>query len=161
QPIPEDGYHGDYVQDLAKRDGDPVPAMLHEIETTLERFRVHFDSWRRQSIVEERLAELLPRVDTYEQEGALWARSSASGDDEDRVLIRSAERGGTPTYRAADIPYLVDKLERGYDRAIYVLGADHHGTSKWYAAVARMFGYDPGRIEVLLYQPVHLTRGGE
>ena len=77
------------------------------------------------------------------------------------MLIRSPEQGGTPTYRAADIVYLVDKLERGFDRAIYVLGADHHGTRNWYAAVARMLGYDPERIEVLLYQLVHLTRGGE
>ena len=65
-----------------------------------------------------------------------------------------------PTYRAADIVYLQDKLERGFDRAIYVLGADHHGTRNWYAAVARMLGYDPERVEVLLYQFVHLTRGG-
>jgi len=77
------------------------------------------------------------------------------------VLVRSPEQGGTPTYRAADVPYLVDKLERGFDRAIYVLGADHHGTSKWYQAVARMLDYDPARVEVLIYQPVHLTRAGE
>ena len=132
-----------------------------EIEATLERFRIHFDSWARQSELERRLPELLPRLDTYEQDGALWARSSAYGDEEDRVLIRSAEQGGTPTYRAADVAYLVDKLERGFDRAIYVLGADHHGTRNWYAAVARMLGYDPARVEVLLYQLVHLTRGGE
>ncbi len=161
EPIPEDGYHGEYVLELAKVEGDPVPAMLEAIERTLERFRVHFDSWARQSVVEQRLPELLPRLDTYERDGALWARSSAFGDDEDRVLVRSAEQGGTPTYRAADVPYLVDKLERGLDRAIYVLGADHHGTSKWYQAVARMLGYEPGRVEVLLYQPVHLVRAGE
>jgi len=77
------------------------------------------------------------------------------------VLIRSPEQGGAPTYRAADVVYLVDKLERGFDRAIYVLGADHHGTRKWYGAVARMLGYDPERVEVLLYQLVHLTRGGQ
>ena len=77
------------------------------------------------------------------------------------MLIRSPEKGGTPTYRAADVVYLADKLERGFDRAIYVLGADHHGTRNWYAAVARMLGYDPERVEVLLYQLVHLTRGGE
>jgi len=90
----------------------------------------------------------------------VWARSSAYGDDDDRVLVRSAEKGGLPTYRAADVAYLRDKLERGYDRAIYVLGADHHGAAKWYGAVAQMLGYDPGRVEVLLYQLVHLTRGG-
>ena len=77
------------------------------------------------------------------------------------MIIRSAEHGGTPTYRAADIVYLVDKLERGFDRAIYVLGADHHGTAAWYAAVARMLGYDPERVEVLLYQLVHLDSGGQ
>jgi arginyl-tRNA synthetase len=70
-------------------------------------------------------------------------------------------RDREPTYRAADIVYLVDKLERGFDRAIYVLGADHHGTRNWYAAIARMLGYDPERVEVLLYQLVHLTKGGE
>jgi arginyl-tRNA synthetase len=156
---PEDGYRGDYIRELAAEPGDPVPAMLHKIEASLERFRIHFDSWERQSVVEQRLPELLPKLDTYEKDGALWARSSAYGDDEDRVLLRSGDR--SPTYRAADVPYLVEKMERGFDRAIYVLGADHHGTRNWYAAVARMLGYDPGRIEVLLYQLVHLTRGGE
>ena len=156
---PVDGYQGDYIRELAAVPGDPVPEMLHRIEASLERFRIHFDSWERQSVVEQRLPELLPRLDTYEKDGALWARSSAYGDDEDRVLLRSGDR--SPTYRAADVPYLVEKLERGYDRAIYVLGADHHGTRNWYAAVARMLGYDPGRVEVLLYQLVHLTRSGE
>ena len=155
---PEDGYQGAYVHDLAALRGDPVPLMLKEMEGTLERFRIHFDTWRRQSELEQRLPELLPKLDTYEKDGALWARSSAYGDEEDRVLLRSGDR--SPTYRAADVPYLVDKLERGFDRAIYVLGADHHGTRNWYAAVARMLGYDPERVEVLLYQPVHLIRGG-
>jgi arginyl-tRNA synthetase len=126
----------------------------------MERFRIHFDSWALQSKLAERLPEYLPRLDTYEKDGAIWARSSAHGDEDDRVLIRSPEQGGTPTYRAADVVYLVDKLERGFDRAIYVLGADHHGTRKWYAAVARMLGYDAERLEVLIYQLVHLTRGG-
>jgi arginyl-tRNA synthetase len=133
--------------------------MLHRIEATLERFRIHFESWRRQSELELRLPGLLPRLDTYERQGALWARSSSYGDDEDRVLLRSGDR--TPTYRAADVAYLVDKLDRGIDRAVYVLGADHHGTRNWYAAVARMLGYDPARVEVLLYQLVHLVKGGE
>jgi arginyl-tRNA synthetase len=156
---PEDGYRGDYIRDLAAVDGDPVPEMLHRIQESLERFRIHFDSWVRQSELEERLPQYLPRLDTYEKEGALWARSSAYGDDDDRVLVRSD--GGTPTYRAADVVYLADKLDRGFERAIYVLGADHHGTRNWYAAVARMLGYDPDRVEVLLYQLVHLTRAGE
>ena len=156
---PEDGYRGAYISDLAALKGDPVPLMLKEIEGSLERFRIHFDSFRRQSELELRLPDLLPRLDTYEKEGALWARSSAYGDDEDRVLLRSGDR--TPTYRAADVAYLVDKLERGFDTALYVLGADHHGTRNWYAAIARMLGYDPERVEVLLYQMVNLTKGGE
>jgi arginyl-tRNA synthetase len=158
---PEDGYQGDYVRDLASLNGDPVGPMLAQIEQTLERFRIHFDSWALQSELQERLDEFLPRLDTYEQDGALWARSSAYGDDDDRVLIRSSEVGGGPTYRAADVVYLADKLDRGFDRAIYVLGADHHGTRNWYASIARMLGYDEERVEVLLYQLVHLTRGGE
>jgi arginyl-tRNA synthetase len=156
---PEDGYRGEYMRELVAVDGDPVPEMLHRIEASLERFRIHFDSWARQSVLQQRLPEFLPRLDTYERDGAVWARSSAFGDEQDRVLIRSEDR--TPTYRAADVVYLVEKLERGLDRAIYVLGADHHGTRNWYAAVARMLGYDPARVEVLLYQLVNLTRGGE
>ena len=158
---PEDGYRGDYIAVLAASEEDPVPRMLEQIKASLERFRIHFDSWVLQSELETRLPEYLPRLDTYEHEGAVWARSTAYGDDADRVLIRSPERGGTPTYRAADVVYLADKLDRGFDRAIYVLGADHHGTRRWYAAIARMLGYDEERVEVLLYQLVHLTRGGE
>jgi arginyl-tRNA synthetase len=156
---PEDGYRGDYIAALAALPGDPVPAMLERIEATLERFRIDFDSWAKQGELERRLPELLPRLDTYEQDGALWARSSAYGDEQDRVLLRSD--GRAPTYRAADVAYLEDKLSRGFDRTIYVLGADHHGTRNWYAAVARMLGYDPARVEVLIYQLVHLVEGGE
>jgi arginyl-tRNA synthetase len=161
EPVPEDGYRGDYVVELANQAGDPVPKMLASIEQTMERFRIHFDNWALQSELEQRLPEFMPRLDTYEKDGAVWARSSAYGDEQDWVIIRSADKGGAPTYRAADIVYLVDKLERGYDRAIYVLGADHHATARWYAAIARMLGYDPDRVEVLLYQFVHLTQGGE
>jgi arginyl-tRNA synthetase len=156
---PEDGYHGAYVAHLAALRGDPVPPMLAQIENTLERFRVHFDSWAKLRELEERLPEFLPRLDTYEEGGALWARSSAYGDEQDRVILRSETR--TPTYRAADVVYLADKLDRGFDRALYVLGADHHGTRNWYAAIARMLGEDPERVEVLLYQLVHLIEGGE
>jgi arginyl-tRNA synthetase len=156
---PADGYRGEYIAELAALPDDPVPEMLGRMEATLERFRIHFDSWAKQSELEQRLPEFLPRLDTYEKDGAVWARSSGYGDEDDRVLIRSET--GAPTYRAADVVYLADKLDRGLDRAIYVLGADHHGTRNWYAAVARMLGYDPGRVEVLLYQLVHLTRGGE
>ena len=86
--------------------------MLGQIEATLERFRIHFDSWGLQSELEQRLSDYLPRLDTYEKDGAVWARSSAYGDEDDRVLIRS--EGGAPTYRAADVVYLADKLDRGF-----------------------------------------------
>jgi len=161
EPVPDDGYKGDYIAELAPLEGDPVPHMLRSIEQSMERFRIHFDSWALQSELELRLPEFMPRLDTYEKDGAVWARSSEYGDEQDWVIIRSAEKGGTPTYRAADIVYLVDKLDRGFDRAIYVLGADHHATARWYRAIARMLGYDEERVEVLLYQFVHLVRGGE
>ncbi len=157
----EDGYLGQYVVELAKDPGDPVPRMRQQIEATLERFRIHFDTWALQSELEQGVPELLARLDTYESEGAIWVRSERLGDEKDRVVVRSAERGGLPTYEAADIAYLADKLARGFDRAIYVLGADHHGVRGWYPVVARMLGYEPDRVEVLLYQLVHLTERGE
>jgi len=158
---PEDGYQGAYVTELAELDGDPVPPMLERIERTLERFRIHVDAWARQSELELVLPALLERLDTYRHDGALWLRSTAYGDEKDRVLLRSPERGGTPTYEAADIAYLRDKFERGFERLLYVLGADHHGVAGWYRVVARVLGYEPERVEVLLYQLVHLTRHGE
>jgi arginyl-tRNA synthetase len=156
---PADGYHGDYVADLAREPGDPVAAMRKKIEDSLERFRVHFDSWANQSVVEKRVAELLPRLDTYEADGTLWARTSEHGDDKDRPLIRSSD--GSFLYFAADVAYVQNKFERGFDTAIYVLGADHHGYVARLKAAAAMLGYDPERVEVLLYQLVHLSRGGE
>jgi arginyl-tRNA synthetase len=158
---PEGGYFGEYVSELAAQGGDPVPPMLERIEASLERFRIHFDGWALQSKLEQRIHDLLPRLPAYERDGATWVRSSEYGDEKDQVIIRSPEKGGRPTYRAADIAYLEDKLERGFDRAIYVLGADHHGTRNWYAAVARMLGYEPARVEVLIYQLVHLTERGQ
>ncbi len=158
---PEGGYLGEYVAELAGVEEDPVPIMLGRIEATLERFRIHFDSWAKQSELERGLDTLLASVPTYRSEGALWVRSTEFGDEKDRVLIRSAEKGGLPTYEAVDIVYVRDKLERGFDRLVYVLGADHHGVRLWYPVIARMLGYDPERVEVILYQLVHLTRGGQ
>ena len=105
------------------------------------------------------MAGLLPRLDTYEAEGTLWARTSAYGDDKDRPLVRSSD--GSYLYFAADVAYVRDKLERGFDRAIYVLGADHHGYVARLKAAAAMLGYDPERIEVLIYQLVHIVERGE
>ena len=155
---PEDGYHGAYMADLARDQGDPVPRMLEQIEATLARFRVDFDTFERQSVVEAEIPEALEAIETYESEGALWARTSAHGDDRDRVVVRS---DGTPTYFAADAAYIRRKFARGFDRLVYVLGADHHGYMARLAALSEMLGHPREAVEVLIYQLVHLTRGGE
>jgi arginyl-tRNA synthetase len=133
--------------------------MRKKIEDSLERFRIHLDTWANQSEMEQHVAELLPKLDTYEADGTLYARTTAHGDDKDRPLIRSSD--GSYLYFAADVAYVKDKFERGFDLAIYVLGADHHGYVARLKAAAAMLGYDPNRVDVLLYQLVHLTRGGE
>ncbi len=156
---PEDGYRGAYVAELAGLAGDPVPLMLERIEASLERFRIHVDTWARQSELETRIPEMLGHLDTYEAEGAVWLRATAHGAEKDYVLIRSSERGGLPTYEAADAVYLRDKFSRGFDRLVYVLGADHHGHVHYLKSTASALGYEPDRIEVLLYQLVHLTEG--
>jgi len=156
---PEGGYQGDYVNDLAQLDGDPVAHMLDEIKREVAEFRIPMDSWRRQVDVEQKVPGVLPRLDTYEADGTLWARTSAYGDDKDRPLVRSED--GSYLYFAADVAYVEDKLERGFDRAIYVLGADHHGYVPRLKAAATMLGYDPDRIEALIYQLVHIVEGGE
>lgn len=163
---PEGGYLGDYVLEIARRESeasdpvDPARLMIESIGATLERFRVHIDNWAYQSAVETRLPGLLEKLDTYTTDGALYVRSTAFEDEKDRVLVRSPERGGTPTYEAADLCYLADKLERGFERAIYVLGSDHHGVRDWFRVAARLLGEDPERVEVILYQLVHILEGG-
>ena len=157
---PEGGYLGDYVFEIARSEGDPVPSMIALIGQTLERFRVQIDSWAMQSEMEKRLPALMEQLDTYTSEGALFVRSTAFEDEKDRVLLRSPERGGNPTYEAADLAYLADKLGRGFERAIYVLGADHHGVREWFRVAARLLGDDPEKVEVILYQLVHILEGG-
>jgi len=155
---PEDGYRGAYVAALAEEDGDPVPRMLEQIEETLERFRIHFDTFERQSLVEAEIPEALAAIETYGADGAVWAPTSAHGDDKDRVVVRS---DGTPTYFAADAAYVRRKFARGFDRLVYVLGADHHGYVARLGALAEMLGHPRDSVEVLVYQLVHLTRGGQ
>ena len=154
---PEGGYGGEYVAELAALPGDPVPTMLARIEETLERFRVHFETWERQSVVETEVPEAIALLDTFEEDDALWARTSAHGDDKDRVLVRT---GGEPTYFAADAAYIRRKYARGFDRLIYVLGADHHGYVARLQALAEMLGHPRETLEVLVYQLVHLVEGG-
>ncbi|TML96741.1 MAG: arginine--tRNA ligase [Actinobacteria bacterium] len=156
---PEGGYQGEYINELAARDVDPVQYMLGEIRREVAEFRIAIDSWRHQGEIEQEVAGVLPKLDSYEAAGTTWARTSEYGDDKDRPLIRSED--GSYLYFAADVAYVRDKLERGFDRAIYVLGADHHGYVGRLKAAAAMLGYDPERIEVLIYQLVHIVEGGQ
>jgi arginyl-tRNA synthetase len=155
---PADGYLGDYVADLAKEDGDPVEPMLERIRATLERFRVHMDLWVRQSEMEAVLEEALAEIELYDEEGARWLATTKWGDDKDRVVVRA---DGRPTYLAADIPHMRLKWGRGHERLIYVLGADHHGYIARLKAIAGALGHDPEAVEVLIYQLVQLSEGGE
>jgi arginyl-tRNA synthetase len=175
---PEDGYAGEYVTALAGElvadgvgPGDldelgrrATAAMRERIEATLERFRVHYDTWfSERSLhdagkVEAALDQLRESGHVYESEGAIWLRTTEFGDDKDRVLIRS---NGEPTYFAADIAYHRDKLERGADRLIDPLGADHHGYVERMRAALAALGFDPERFEAPMIQFVHIVEGGE
>ena len=131
--------------------------MLERIESTLARFRVHFDTFEKESAVEAEIPAALAALETYESDGAVWARTSARGDDKDRVVVRT---DGTTTYFAADAAYIRRKFARGFDHLVYVLGADHHGYVARLAALAEMLGHPRDSVEVLIYQLVHLTQGG-
>jgi arginyl-tRNA synthetase len=155
----EDGYRGAYIDELARLEGDPVPHMVRRIEDSLERFRIHFDVWTLQSVIAKSAGDAIASIETYEKEGTLWARTTDYGDDKDRPLVRSSD--GSFLYFAADVAYVRDKFERGFDRLMYVLGADHHGYVARLKAAAAMLGYDVSRLEILLYQMVHLTKAGE
>jgi arginyl-tRNA synthetase len=173
---PEDGYRGAYVRQLAERIEGAAEAevdalarrgvelMLEEVRATLGRFRVSFDrffserSLHEDGAIERALRRLEDREHTYPSEGAVWLRSSTFGDDKDRVLMRSS---GELTYFAADIAYHEDKLERGFDRVIDVLGADHHGYLARMRAAWQALGGDPERIEFPIMQLVNLTEGGQ
>ncbi len=173
---PEDGYQGEWIARLAQESGlsPDAPAeefaragvelMFAGIRATLERFRVEMDVYtnevdlHRSGGVERALARAQAAGHLFEQDGATWLRSSEFGDDKDRPVIKS---DGSPTYLAGDLAYLVDKLERGFDLSIYVLGADHHGYAARLTAAAQALGYDAERIEIALYQMVHLIEDGE
>jgi arginyl-tRNA synthetase len=166
-------YGGDYVAELAERipgaaDADPddlsrrgVELILEGVRATFDRFRVRMDRFSSERSLHEsgELQAALERLDgMYVHEGALWLRTTAYGDDKDRVLRRSS---GEYTYFASDIAYHLDKLERGYDRAIDIWGADHHGHMPRMQAVWRALGGHPGRLEIIIMQLVNLTEGGQ
>ena len=183
--IPEDGYHGDYVSDLARAildDEGPGLADLppeersvalreegarramSQIRATLERFGVTFDTYFLEASLVEKgeIAQAIDRLReagyVYEAEGATWFRSTAFGDDKDRVAIRS---DGTHTYFGADIAYVLDKFSRAFDHLIYVWGADHHGDIARVKGAATALGFDPDRVEIVMYQFVSFLRGGQ
>jgi arginyl-tRNA synthetase len=159
EPPPE-GYHGDYLADLAAEGGDPVELTLERIRVSLERFRVRIDSWVRETELDPLSldeAEHELRRYAYEADGAVWLRTTAFGDEKDRVLVRT---DGRPTYFAGDVAYIRHKYARGFDRLIYVLGADHHGYVARLKAAAAALGHDPDTLEVLIYQLVHLIERG-
>jgi arginyl-tRNA synthetase len=185
RPVPEDGYHGGYILDLAaaiviaRPDITSLPPdeqlvafreaayalQLRQQQQVLELFRTHFDVWyserslHESGAVERGLAKLVEQGHVYELEGATWLRTTDFGDDKDRVLIK---KDGEYTYFAADTAYYVDKRARGFDLSIYLLGADHHGYVNRLRAVAACAGDDmDANIEVLIGQLVKITRGGE
>jgi arginyl-tRNA synthetase len=158
EETPEGGYAGDYVTHLAEEGGDPLDSITEEIKSTMARFRVHVDAWVRESELDVQGA--LPKVaeHTFERDGAVWLRTTSFGDDKDRVLVRA---DGRPTYFAGDVAHTLWKFERGFEHLIYVLGADHHGYIGRLKALAAAFGHDSDAVEVLIYQLVNLTEGGE
>lgn len=179
RPVPEDGYQGDYVAELAQGipDAARLPAaevgraavslMLDRVRDSLTAFRVlDFDHWQLESVLHEgspslvqhTLAILAEQGHSYESEGALWLRTTDFGDDKDRVLVRS---NGEHTYFASDIAYHQDKRERGFQRQIDVWGADHHGYIARMKAAYEALGGDPEELELLIMQLVHLVRSGE
>jgi arginyl-tRNA synthetase len=175
---PEEGYSGEYVTEIAellREEGvDPadrealerrgIEAVLKGVRATLERFGVSFDTWfSERSLyakgeVEAALADLERRGHTYRSEDALWLRTTEFGDDKDRVLIRS---NGEATYLTPDIAYHWDKLGRGFERLIDVLGADHHGYVGRMRAALQALGADPEHFEALIMSLVHVVEGGE
>lgn len=184
EPTPEDGYPGEYVAEIAARIVAERPGlldqpadealavvrdrgyqlMLDEMRTSLERFGAHFDVWfsertlHSSGAVEHALRRLREQGHVYDADGAIWLRTTDFGDDKDRVLIRS---NGELTYFAADSAYYIDKRERGFDKCVYLLGADHHGYVNRLRAIAACAGDDPDfNIEILIGQLVNLVRDG-
>ena len=175
---PEDGYAGEYIAELAAELADAgvdsadlgalarrgTEAMRERIATTLDRFGVHFDVWFSErtlhdaGAVDATVAEMRERGHVYDRDGAVWLRTTDSGDDKDRVLIRA---GGEPTYFAADLAYHRDKIERGWERMVDPLGSDHHGYVPRMKAGMAALGADPDRYEAPIMQLVQIIEGGE
>jgi arginyl-tRNA synthetase len=174
EEVPEGGYRGEYVTEIAQSipgaaemDTEElgrfaVAAMIERARASLKEFRVEFDVWTSEaSLHTDGVVTALARLDelgqTFRQDGALWVRTSAHGDDKDRVIERS---DGEHTYFLSDIAYHEDKRERGFDRLIDVWGADHHGYVQRVKAAYGALGGDPDRLELIIMQFVHLVESG-
>ena len=179
KPIPEDGYQGNYIADLAKEVVAANPAIstseefreaaykvqLSQQQRVLETFHTNFDVWfserslHESGAVEHALDKLRQQGHVFEQDGAVWLRTTDFGDDKDRVILKE---DGDLTYFASDTAYYINKRERGFDICIYMLGADHHGYIHRLKATAACAGDDPEyNIHVLIGQLVKIMEGGE
>lgn len=184
EPTPQDGYAGSYITNIAEQVLQKVPdalslpdaelretfraigvdLMFDHIKQSLHEFGTDFDVYTHEDSmhtggrVENAIARLRETGNIYEKDGATWLRTSAFGDDKDRVVIKS---DGKPAYIAGDLAYYLDKRQRGFDLCIYMLGADHHGYIARLKAAAAAFGDDPATVEVLIGQMVNLVRDGQ
>ena len=185
KPVPEDGYHGEYIHDLAEQIVDMDPSItdlpddeqlvafrekgyeiqLEEQKAQLEHFRTNFDVWYSERSLHDHdgvghaIEKLRAQGHLFDKDDALWMRTTDFTDDKDRVLIRS---NGEPTYFASDAAYYVDKRERGFEVCVYLLGADHHGYVNRLKAISACAGDDPDHnIEILIGQLVKIVKSGE
>jgi len=185
EPVPEDGYAGSYIGEIAGRivaehpevtslprqeaqellRATGVELMFDEIKQSLHEFGVDFDvyfhenSLHEAGAVQRAVARLREQGRIYEADGAVWLRTTDFGDDKDRVVIK---RDGEPAYIAGDLAYYLDKRERGFNRVIIMLGADHHGYVGRLMAMCACFGDVPGvNLQILIGQLVHLVKDGE
>jgi arginyl-tRNA synthetase len=172
---PENGYRGIYISELADElsaagvaEPDVTEAAyqrtLLRIRATMEAFGVDYDVWyserdlHHSGAVDDIIERLRESGHAYVADDAVWLRTTDFGDDKDRVLLRA---DGRPTYFAADCAYMASKFRRGFDRCVYLLGADHHGYVKRLQAIAQAEGVPAGRVEIIIGQLVNLYRGGE
>ena len=184
--LPEDGYHGDYVYDMArelpaeildearKSGEDPAWAVgrwasekvRSGIEASLDHLGCHFDVWRSESTlhndgwVTRAVERLRAAGDVYEEDGAVVFRSTKYGDDKDRVILRSTG-DAAPTYFAADIGYVVEKFSRGYGRIVFIWGEDHHGYVARVKAAAQSLGFEGDHVQMILTAWVRFVRDGK
>ncbi len=179
--MPENGYQGQYLidfgQELATELGTKIEnndqeyfeeiakaKMLAQQKETLASYGINFDVWfsekalKNEINIDDYINKLTDNGYTYELDGALWFATTKFGDDKDRVLRKS---DGQYTYLAGDLPYLVNKLERGYDKLIMILGHDHHSFVVRLHALMQALGYNPDKLTVILYQLVNIMRNGE